>query len=39
MEDVEKLNEIGVFAVIIGRAFYEGRIKLKELEKYLVTHT
>jgi phosphoribosylformimino-5-aminoimidazole carboxamide ribotide isomerase len=38
MDDVDKLNEIGIFAVIIGKAFYEGRIKLKELEKYLVTH-
>lgn len=36
LEDIEKLNEIGVFAVIIGRAIYEGSIKLKELEKFLV---
>ena len=34
--DIDKLNEMGVFAVIFGKAFYEGRIKLKELEKFLV---
>ncbi len=34
--DIERLNEMGVFAVIFGKAFYEGRIKLKELEKFIV---
>lgn len=38
LEDVDKLNDMGIFAVIIGKAFYEGRIELKELEKYLVTN-
>ncbi len=33
--DIDRLNEMGVFAVIFGKAFYEGRIKLKELEKFL----
>lgn len=36
IEDIEKLNEMGVFAVIFGKAFYEGKIKLKDLEKFLV---
>ena len=36
IDDIEKLNEMGVFAVIFGKAFYEGRIKLKELEKFIV---
>lgn len=36
IEDIEHLNDMGVFAVIFGKAFYEGRIKLKELEKFLV---
>ncbi|QSE98050.1 1-(5-phosphoribosyl)-5-[(5-phosphoribosylamino)methylideneamino]imidazole-4-carboxamide isomerase [Fulvivirga lutea] len=36
ISDIEKLNEMGVFAVIFGKAFYEGRIKLKELEKFLI---
>lgn len=34
--DIERLNDMGVFAVIFGKAFYEGRIKLKELEKFIV---
>jgi phosphoribosylformimino-5-aminoimidazole carboxamide ribotide isomerase len=33
-EEIDKLNEKGLFAVIIGKAIYEGRITLKELEKY-----
>ncbi|MEQ8925514.1 MAG: 1-(5-phosphoribosyl)-5-[(5-phosphoribosylamino)methylideneamino] imidazole-4-carboxamide isomerase [Fulvivirga sp.] len=36
ISDIERLNEMGVFAVIFGKAFYEGRIKLKELEKFLI---
>ncbi|TRX58389.1 1-(5-phosphoribosyl)-5-[(5-phosphoribosylamino)methylideneamino] imidazole-4-carboxamide isomerase [Fulvivirga sp. M361] len=36
IEDIEALNDAGVFAVIFGKAFYEGRIKLKELEKFIV---
>ncbi len=33
--DVEELNEIGCSGVIIGKAFYEGKIKLTHLKKYL----
>ena len=36
VEDIERLNDMGVFAVIFGKAFYEGRISLKELEKFAV---
>lgn len=36
VDDIERLNDMGVFAVIFGKAFYEGRIKLKELEKFIV---
>ena len=35
VQDIEVLNDMGVFAVIFGKAFYEGKIKLKELEKFL----
>lgn len=35
INDLEKLDTMGVFAVIFGKAFYEGQIKLKELEKFL----
>jgi len=34
--DIERLNEIGVYGVIFGRSYYEGKIQLKELEKYFV---
>lgn len=34
-EEIGQLNEKGLFAVIIGKAIYEGTITLKELEEYL----
>ncbi len=33
-DDIKRLKEIGIYAVIIGRALYEDKIKLKELEKF-----
>ena len=33
MKDIEQLDNAGLPAVIFGKAFYEGRITLKELEK------
>lgn len=35
IEDVEVLSEIGCDGVIIGKAIYENRISLKELERFL----
>lgn len=35
MKDLEKLNDQGVFGVIVGKAIYEGKIGLKELEKFI----
>ncbi|MCA1744831.1 MAG: 1-(5-phosphoribosyl)-5-[(5-phosphoribosylamino)methylideneamino]imidazole-4-carboxamide isomerase, partial [Bacteroidales bacterium] len=35
MRDIEALQEAGVPAVIFGKAIYEGKISLKELEKML----
>ena len=32
--DIEKLDEMGIFAVIVGKAFYEGNISLKDFENY-----
>ena len=32
-KDIETLDEAGIPAVIFGKAFYEGRITIKELEK------
>jgi len=34
MKDVEELKEMNVFGAIIGKAIYEGRISLKEIEQY-----
>ena len=36
IDDIKKLNEMGLFAVIFGKAFYEGILKLKDLEHFLV---
>lgn len=36
VDDIKRLNEMGVFAVIFGKAFYEGIIKLKDLEQFVV---
>ncbi len=34
--DIDALAEAGLPAVIFGKAIYEGRIKLKELEKFII---
>jgi phosphoribosylformimino-5-aminoimidazole carboxamide ribotide isomerase len=34
-KDIHKLAEIGVFGVIFGKAYYEGKIKLRDLRDYL----
>ena len=34
MEDLEKLNEMNLFGVIVGKAFYEGRVSLRELASF-----
>lgn len=36
VEDIQQLNDMGVFAVIFGKAYYEGVLKLKDLEGFLV---
>jgi phosphoribosylformimino-5-aminoimidazole carboxamide ribotide isomerase len=33
IHDIHKLNEIGIYAVIFGKAFYEGKITLEDLQK------
>ena len=35
LKDLDSLEESGIPAVIIGKAIYEGRIKLNDLKKYL----
>jgi len=34
VEDIDQLETIGVNGVIIGKSFYDGNIKLKDLQKY-----
>lgn len=34
IDDIEKLDEAGIPSVIFGKAIYEGRIQLKELEQF-----
>lgn len=36
MEEVHELNEMGIHGAIIGKAIYEGRISLQELESFVV---
>lgn len=36
LQDVEALEEAGLPAVIIGKAFYEGRITLEDMEKVII---
>lgn len=35
IEDIEKLNDAGVHAVIFGKAIYEGRINLRDLRRFV----
>ncbi|AHM60792.1 histidine biosynthesis protein [Flammeovirgaceae bacterium 311] len=34
IEDIEKLQDIGVWGVIFNKAFYEDKIRLKDLERF-----
>ncbi|SHJ94312.1 MULTISPECIES: HisA/HisF-related TIM barrel protein [Reichenbachiella] len=34
MKDIEKLDKLGVHGAIFGKAFYEGHITLKDIEKF-----
>jgi phosphoribosylformimino-5-aminoimidazole carboxamide ribotide isomerase len=36
VDDIKRLNDLGIFAVIFGKAYYEGLLKLKDLEQFLV---
>jgi phosphoribosylformimino-5-aminoimidazole carboxamide ribotide isomerase len=35
IEDIEKLNKMEIYGVIIGKAIYEGKVKLAELNKFI----
>ncbi len=36
VDDIQQLNDMGIFAVIFGKAYYEGILQLKDLERFLV---
>lgn len=36
LEDIERLQEIGLYGVVFGRAYYEGMISLKEIERFVL---
>ncbi len=36
VDDIKRLNDMGIFAVIFGKAYYEGILKLKDLEQFLI---
>ena len=38
IDDIDALNEAGIPAVIFGKAFYEGRISLKDLSRFTNSH-
>lgn len=35
IHDIERLQELGIFAVIVSRALHEGKLSLKEVERFL----
>uniref|UniRef100_A0AA49PZ95 1-(5-phosphoribosyl)-5-[(5-phosphoribosylamino)methylideneamino] imidazole-4-carboxamide isomerase n=1 Tax=Roseihalotalea indica TaxID=2867963 RepID=A0AA49PZ95_9BACT len=35
LEDIERLQEIGLYGVVFGKAYYEGMITLKQVEEFL----
>lgn len=36
IEDIKRLHEMGIYSVIFGKAYYEGVLKLEDLEQFLV---
>ena len=36
IEELYKLDELGLSGAIIGKAIYEGKIKLEELKRFIV---
>ena len=36
IEDIKKLQDKGIFAVIIGRAIYEGKLKMQDIKDFLL---
>ena len=34
MKDIDALNELSLYGVIVGKAIYEGKVTFEEIEKY-----
>jgi len=34
MDDIKKLADLGVYSTIFGKAYFEGKIKVEELEAF-----
>jgi len=37
LDDINRLNDIGIHGVVFGKSFYEGNITLKEIESYTIS--
>lgn len=37
IDDIKRLNDMGIFAVIFGKAYYEGILKLSEIETFIAS--
>ncbi|MFA6617844.1 MAG: 1-(5-phosphoribosyl)-5-[(5-phosphoribosylamino)methylideneamino]imidazole-4-carboxamide isomerase [Candidatus Neomarinimicrobiota bacterium] len=37
MDDIKVLNDLGIYGVIVGKAIYEKKISLKELEEFIAS--
>ncbi|MBS1558273.1 MAG: 1-(5-phosphoribosyl)-5-[(5-phosphoribosylamino)methylideneamino] imidazole-4-carboxamide isomerase [Bacteroidetes bacterium] len=36
VDDIKRLNDMGIFAVIFGKSYYEGLLNLKDLKPFLI---
>jgi phosphoribosylformimino-5-aminoimidazole carboxamide ribotide isomerase len=36
VDDIERLQDLGIYGVIFAKAYYEGKIKLEDLQKFLI---
>lgn len=39
IDDIKKLNDMGVYGVIVGKAYYDGYISLKEIETFIAQNS
>jgi phosphoribosylformimino-5-aminoimidazole carboxamide ribotide isomerase len=38
MDDIKRLDDIGVYGVIFGKSYYENKVSLKEIDQYVSKH-